>query len=154
MLKLIAQRPRADITSHRARTKRARAFWLTDLRGGRGARLRRRFYLLLCARKRRYFCGENCAPKRPARFPASISHPRYLRQLETITRPFLTTARLYIPAVLSWSRIGRYCGQNEQYAQDFQNRFSKIERKTKKSNIYTTKNPGRKGRDCKSKKVL
>lgn len=60
MLKLIAQKPRADITSHRARTKRARAFWLTDLRGDRGARLRRRFFLLLCAGRRRYFGRENC----------------------------------------------------------------------------------------------
>ena len=54
-----------------------------------------------CASKDGTFERENCAPKRPARFPASISHPRYLRQLETITRPFLTAARLYIPTVSS-----------------------------------------------------
>ena len=63
-----------------------------------------------CASKDGTFERENCAPKRPARFPASISHPRYLRQLETITRPFLTAARLYIPTVSGWSRIGRYYG--------------------------------------------
>lgn len=117
-------------------------------------RLRRRFHIWhiltsdiaflrpKCASKDGTFERENCAPKRPARFPASISHPRYLRQLETITRPFLTAARLYIPAVPGWSRIGRYYGQNEQYAQDFQNRFSKNRTKNEKSNICTTKNPG------------
>lgn len=67
-----------------------------------------------CASKDGTFERENCAPKRPARLPASISHPRYLRQLEAITRPFLTAARLYIPAVLGWSRIGRYYGQNKK----------------------------------------
>ena len=33
----------------------------------------------LCASKDGTFERENCAPKRPARFRASISHPRYLR---------------------------------------------------------------------------
>lgn len=74
-----------------------------------------------CASKDGTFERENCAPKRPARFPASISHPRYLRQLETITRPFLTAARLYIPAVLGWSRIGRYCGQKIEHLHNKKN---------------------------------
>lgn len=88
----------------------------------------------LCASKDGTFeRDENCAPKRPARFPASISHPRYLQRPETITRPFLTAARLDIPAVPGWSRIGRYT--DKKY----------VTRDTVQVHTTRHKNPGRKG---------
>lgn len=62
----------------------------------------------LCASKDGTFERENCAPKRPARFQGLDLASAISSAPEIITRPFLTAARLYIPAVPGWSRVGRY----------------------------------------------
>ena len=53
----------------------------------------------LCASKDGTFERENCAPKRPARFQGLDLASAISSAPETITRPFLTAARLDIPAV-------------------------------------------------------
>lgn len=70
----------------------------------------------LCASKDGTFERENCAPKRPARFQGLDLASAISSAPEIITRPFLTAARLYIPAVPGWSRIGRYYRQKTPVA--------------------------------------
>lgn len=65
----------------------------------------------LCASKDGTFERENCAPKRPARFRGLDLASAISSAPETITRPFLTAARIYIPAVPGWSRKGWYYRQ-------------------------------------------
>lgn len=50
----------------------------------------------LCASKDGTFERENCAPKRPARFRGLDLASAISSAPETITRPFLTAARIYI----------------------------------------------------------
>lgn len=52
----------------------------------------------LCASKDGTFERENCAPKRPARFRGLDLASAISSAPETITRPFLTAARMYILA--------------------------------------------------------
>lgn len=61
----------------------------------------------LCASKDGTFERENCAPKRPARFRGLDLASAISSAPETITRPFLTAARLYIPAVPDTKNPGR-----------------------------------------------
>lgn len=60
----------------------------------------------LCASKDGTFERENCAPKRPARFRGLDLASAISSAPETITRPFLTAARMYILAkpVSLWTR--------------------------------------------------
>lgn len=60
----------------------------------------------LCASKDGTFERENCAPKRPARFRGLDLASAISSALETITRPFLTAARMYILAkpVSLWTK--------------------------------------------------
>lgn len=70
----------------------------------------------LCASKDGTFERENCAPKRPARFRGLDLASAISSAPETITRPFLTAARMYIPAVPGWSRIGRYTDKKSRHS--------------------------------------
>lgn len=60
----------------------------------------------LCASKDGTFERENCAPKRPARFRGLDLASAISSAPETITRPFLTAARMYILAkpVSLWTK--------------------------------------------------
>lgn len=74
----------------------------------------------LCASKDGTFERENCAPKRPARFRGLDLASAISSAPETITRPFLTAARMYILAkpVSLWTkravlRSGHSCAISE-----------------------------------------
>ena len=70
----------------------------------------------LCASKDGTFERENCAPKRPARFRGLDLASAISSAPETITRPFLTAARMYILAKpVSLTQKSRHSSNGIEY---------------------------------------